>query len=187
VVSINRKHNGGDTNYEWWNKVNSDYMRVYVPKGAELLEVEGQTREINDDVLDYQSLNYEVDTDVRNEESQMKIDDKTGTRVYIENDKTVFANWVYVSPKEEVTIKYKYKLPFKFSGDIRSYSLLAQKQSGSLGSDFDLIINYPKDWRVEWKNEGLGDCDLTDKNFDRICFLGDLKTDKFIGSVFTDK
>ncbi|HBR71357.1 MAG TPA: hypothetical protein DEA27_00930, partial [Candidatus Moranbacteria bacterium] len=47
TVAITRKHNGGNTDYEWWNKVNANYMRVYVPRGSQLLEVEGQTREIN--------------------------------------------------------------------------------------------------------------------------------------------
>jgi len=187
TVTIKRKHNGGATNYEWWNKVNSDYMRVYVPKGAELLEVDGQTREINEDVVDYNSLNFERDQDVENEESQMKVDNKTGTRVYVEGDKTVFANWVYVSPQEEVVVKYKYKLPFKFTGDIRSYSLMAQKQSGSIGSGFDLDINYPKDWKAEWQSEGVNNCESTDKNLLRVCLRDNLKTDKFIGSVFVNK
>lgn len=187
TVTINRKHLGGDTPYEWWNKVNANYVRVYVPNGSELLEVEGQTREINDDVVDYQSLNFERDADVEREEKEMKIDSKTGTRVYTEGGKTVFANWVYVSPKEEVNLKYRYKLPFKFSGDIRSYSLLTQKQSGSLGSGFDLTINYPKNWKEEWKSDELGECDLQDENFNQFCFSDKLKTDKFIGSVFVDK
>lgn len=187
TVTIKRRHNGGATDYEWWNKVNSDYMRVYVPKGAELLEVEGQTREINEDVLDYNSLNFERDPDVEIEESQMKIDSKTGTRVYTEGDKTVFANWVYVSPQEEVIVKYKYKLPFKFSGDIRAYSLLAQKQSGSMGSGFDLDINYPKNWKVQWQSDGINNCNSEDKNLIKICLRDNLKTDKFAGAVFLDK
>jgi hypothetical protein len=187
TVAINRKHLGGNTDYEWWNKVNADYMRVYVPEGAELLAVEGQTREINEDVVDYQSLNYEFDPDVKDEEARMRIDSKTGTRVYNEKGKTVFANWVYVSPQEEVTIKYRYKLPFKYDGEIKSYSLLTQKQSGSLGSEFELSFNYPKDWSLNWQNEELQDCNSEEDNMKKICFSGDLKTDKFLGAVFSEK
>lgn len=187
TVAINRKHLGGNTDYEWWNKVSADYMRVYVPEGAELLAVEGQTREINEDVVDYQSLNYEFDPDVKNEESRMRIDSKTGTRVYNEKGKTVFANWVYVSPQEEVTIKYRYKLPFKYDGEIKSYSLLTQKQSGSLGSEFELSFNYPKDWSLNWQNEEFQDCNSEEDNMKKICFSGDLKTDKFLGAVFSEK
>ncbi len=162
-------------------------MRVYVPEGAELLAVEGQTREINEDVVDYQSLNYEFDPDVKDEEARMRIDSKTGTRVYNEKGKTVFANWVYVSPQEEVTIKYRYKLPFKYDGEIKSYSLLTQKQSGSLGSEFELSFNYPKDWSLNWQNEELQDCNSEEDNMKKICFSGDLKTDKFLGAVFSEK
>lgn len=187
TVTIKRRHNGGGKNYEWWNKVNANYMRVYVPKGSELLEVEGQTREVNEDVVDYDSLSFERDEDIVREESGMKIDTETGTRVYVEGDKTVFANWAYVSPQEEVIVKYKYKLPYKFSGDIRSYSLLIQKQSGSIGSGLDMKIKYPNKWKLEWKNEGVESCQSDDRNFSQICLNSDLKTDKFIGSVFLDK
>jgi len=185
-VTINRKHNGGDTQYEWWNKVNSDYMRVYVPEGSQLLSVDGQTREINEDVVDYDVLGFERDEDVKNEEDQMKIDDETGVRIYTQNDKTVFAAWAYVSPQEEVTVKYKYKLPFKFSGDIKSYSLLAQKQSGSIGSGYEISISYPKKWNLEWRNDEFENCNSDNDNMNKICFSGNLASDKFLGSVFAE-
>ena len=41
------------------------------------------------------------------------IDEESGTKIYGENRKTVFANWVYVSPGETVELKYKYLLPFQ--------------------------------------------------------------------------
>ncbi|MFZ2153801.1 MAG: DUF4012 domain-containing protein [Candidatus Moraniibacteriota bacterium] len=187
TVSITRKHKGGNTQFEWWNKVNADYMRVYVPRGSVLLQVDGQTREINEDVVDYASLNFEKDTDVENEESQMKIDEGTGTRIYNELDKTVFANWVYVSPQEEVTIKYKYKLPFKLdeTSEVNAYSLLTQKQSGSWGSGLDIALNYPKEWKAEWQNTGLSSCVGENQEFSSICFADNLKTDKFMGLVFS--
>ncbi|HHD92065.1 MAG TPA: DUF4012 domain-containing protein, partial [Candidatus Portnoybacteria bacterium] len=40
TLIITRKHNGGDSPYVWWNKVNADYMRVYVPKGSRLISAE---------------------------------------------------------------------------------------------------------------------------------------------------
>ncbi len=186
TVVITRKHNGGNTQFKWWNKVNSNYLRVYVPQGSTLLEVEGQTREISSDVLDYKSLNFEEDIDVKNEESKMQIDEKTGTRIYNEAGKTVFANWIYVSPQEEVTVKYKYLLPFKIdkNKEASSYSLLSQKQSGSLGSEFNFSLNYPKNWSEKWKNDKLKDCSLSDKNYITVCLNDNLKTDKFLGIVF---
>lgn len=189
TVSIIRKHNGGNSQYQWWNKVNANYMRVYVPQGSTLIEVEGQTREINNDVVDYKSLNFEEDFDVKKEESQMQIDEKTGTRIYNEAGKTVFANWVYVSPQEETTITYKYIVPFKIdkNKEANSYSLLNQKQSGSIGSEFKFLLNYPRVWKEKWKSEKLKDCSLDENEYVSLCFDGDLKTDKFSGVVLGNK
>ena len=53
TVTITRKHNGGNEEYDWWNKVNADCMRVYVPEGSEFLEASGQTREFISPPLDY--------------------------------------------------------------------------------------------------------------------------------------
>ncbi|NTV41309.1 MAG: DUF4012 domain-containing protein, partial [Candidatus Moranbacteria bacterium] len=141
TVKISRRHNGGNSQYEWLNKVNADYMRIYVPKGSSLIEVSGQTREINNPPLDYDSLGFKRDLEVQKEEKSINIDKNSGTRIYEENEKTVFANWVYVSPQETVTITYKYLLPFRLfqlnvnnSKQVDSYSLIVQKQSGSVGS-----------------------------------------------------
>lgn len=157
TVTITRKHTGGNFEYEWFNKVNANYMRVYVPQGSKLLEVSGQTRETNNPPLDYDGLGFKRDADVQAEEKNMTIDPESGTRVYNEKDKTVFANWVYVSPQEEVTITYKYLLPFSLfkvlvekERQLDSYSLVVQKQSGSLGSSFVSHISYPADYEIKW-------------------------------------
>ena len=156
TVKIKRTHMGGNTPYEWWNKVNCDYMRVYVPQGSQLIEASGYTRETVVSPLDYDRLGFRRDADVEKEEQAMQIDKQTGTRIYNESGKTVFANWTYVSPGETVEIEYKYLLPFKvqllpdrdFSG---SYSLYAQKQSGSVGSEFSFSLKCPAEYRVFWK------------------------------------
>jgi hypothetical protein len=153
TVTITRKHNGGNQNYEWWNKVNADYMRVYVPSGSELIGVEGQTREVVEPSIDYKALGFRTDPDIEKEEASVRVDKNSGTRVYEDSGKTVFANWVYVSPKEEVKIKYTYRLPFKLQFDAEnhpadSYSLLVQKQSGSLGSEFSSRLIFPASYEI---------------------------------------
>ncbi len=154
-VTISRHHKGGDTDYEWWNKVNADYMRVYVPKGSRLVSAEGNTREFNAPPLDYSALGFKRDPRLYAEEESMHIDEASGTRVYEDEDKTVFANWVYVSPKETATITYTYVLPFQISFSREklsdSYSLLAQKQSGSAGSVLVSRITYPEEYASLWK------------------------------------
>ena len=187
TVTITRKHRGGNTDYEWWNKVNSDYMRVYVPKGSELISASGQTREFNEPRLVYDKLGFQIDTDVAKEEKYMKIDPNSGTRIYDENNKTVFANWVYVSPHEQVTVIYKYKLPFKVNPSVEGeggYSFLMQKQSGSTHSKLIAEIEFPFRWGTTWLHP-------EDMNFDKennkFIYRRNLDTDQFVGVVFKEK
>ncbi len=186
TVTITRKHSGGNSEYDWLNKVNADYMRVYVPLGSKLLEVSGQTREIDKEPLDYTALGFKRDSDVQNEEQSMVIDPESGTKIYQEAGKTVFANWTYVSPQETMTITYKYLLPFTLfkitvneNEQADSYSLVAQKQSGSIGSTFSSDIKYPKNYEIKWNfpSGNLGS-DNEIKNVTK------LNIDRFFGAVF---
>lgn len=43
TVKIFRYHQGGKTKYEWWNTPNVDYLRIYVPLGAKLINDDGNT------------------------------------------------------------------------------------------------------------------------------------------------
>lgn len=173
TVTITRAHHGGKEKYEWYNGVNCDWMRVYVPKGSELLHAEGYTREVDSPPLDYAKLGFVEDEMVVTEESGTNTDPYTGTRVYEDSGKTVFANWTYVSPGETLTVKYSYLLPFKLSFNnlkkpADTYSLLVQKQAGDENSwinsqvtgldSFDSIYSYPDelslpDWKIDEKFE----------------------------------
>jgi hypothetical protein len=184
TVTITRHHNGGNTGFSWWDKVNANYMRVYVPQGSKLLEAEGQINELVNPPLDYDALGFKRDGDVQKEEENMTIDEKTGTRISEESGKTVFGNWTYVSPQETTVIKYKYLLPFKVVPDSQekladAYSLLAQKQSGSIGSALESEIDYPRSYKSIWNYPA----DQTDEN-GAIKTSTDLKNDKFIGVAF---
>jgi len=180
TVQIKRMHNGGKTGFPWWDAVNSDYMRIYVPQGSELLSVEGQTREINTERLDYDTLGYERDRDVEIEENNMHIDEETGTRIYDEYNKTVFANWVYVSPQESVTVTYEYRLPFLTDfdndkdGEFGSYAILFQKQSGSENSSVESNIVLDDDFSQVWNSNDSDDLKMQNN----------LKIDRYHGTVF---
>lgn len=180
-VTITRKHNGGNEKYDWWNKVNGNWMRVYVPEGSKLLEASGQTREFVSPPLDYQSLQFKKDPQVQSIEEATKIDEASGTRIYVENRKTVFANWIYVSPGETTVLKYKYQLPFKLSFDdlhhpADSFSVLYQKQSGSPGSDLSSEVSFPNNYRVIWKYP-----DSSEISGNKMTLKTKLETDKFVG------
>lgn len=180
-IKVKRVHNGGHSDYEWWNKVNCDYMRIYVPKGSRLLSVKGQTREFNQSPLDYDNLNFRRDPNVEQEEQLMEIDSETGTRIYDQDNKTVFANWVYVSPGETVEIEYEYVLPFgidteKNKDRTDSYSILFQKQTGSVGSQIKSTVNLSKDLNVLWKYP-----ETIEASDSKINFSSVLSQDRFLG------
>jgi hypothetical protein len=181
TVRITRTHKGGDTPYEWWNKVNADYLRVYVPEGSELLSASGMTWEFPEPPLDYERLGFRRDETVQAIEGSETVDEKTGTRIGRESGKTVFGNWVYVSPGESVTVEYRYKLPFSVrpeGGKEASFSVLYQKQAGTPGSALTSTIRYPEGTESVWQTGG----NLVP--YDRILTLKDaLTTDKFSGLV----
>lgn len=188
TLSITRKHTGGDTPYEWWNKVNADYMRVYVPLGSELLSAEGMTPEFPEAPLDYDALGFRRDPDVEHEESAIKIDQSSGTRVGEEFNKTVFGNWVYVSPGESVTVTYRYRLPFKLPITVltdqppTSFSVLYQKQAGTQGVQLSSQIEYPSTWQPIWQSPE----NLVTYGRD-LSLEARLDTNLFLGSVFDTK
>jgi len=181
TLTIIREHQGGHLQYDWWNRVNANYLRVYLPLGSQLLSAKGQTVEIYQPPIDYQEQGFKTDSLVDSIESKMVIDQKTGTHIFEENNKTVFGNWVYVSPGETVTLTYQYKLPFKI--DLTkltdSYSLLVQKQAGSLGSQFSHQLEFQTDWQVSWQYPEQGNLESGNWQMET-----DLSLDRFLGVTF---
>ncbi len=181
TVKITRAHHGGQSQYDWYNRVNADYLRVYVPLGSKLLSAQGQTLEAYSAPVDYQKLGFQADSDVAAQEQNMTIDSNSGTQIFSESGKTVFANWAYVSPAETVEITYQYLLPFKLNlaTDNFSWSLLAQKQSGSTSSGFESILQLPREFKINWQYPAN-----LQISGSQIKFSGDLQTDEFYGMVF---
>jgi len=60
-----------------------------------------------------------------------------------------------------------------------SYSLLVQKQLGSLGSVFKHKLKFSENWEVSWQYP-----DNLNFNSGVIDFNSDLKKDKFLGVTF---
>lgn len=131
TVTIRRTHRGGATPYFFWNQVNAEWLRVYVPKGSELISVEGATRSELADPIDYDAAGFRRDPDVVAHEATERIDPASGTVISEEAHKTVFGNWVFVSPGRSVEVRYRYRLPWKISSNNNRYTLLWQKQPGT--------------------------------------------------------
>lgn len=140
TLTIKKRHIGGNSKYDYYNKVNADYLRVYVPKGAMLIDATGHTIENNRPPIDYKAEGFREDGDVAKIESSLMTDQKTGTQIFEESGKTVFANWVFVSPQKDIEVVYKYRLSKKVNlGE--GYQMIFQKQSGN---------NMKLDWQIDF-------------------------------------
>lgn len=152
---------------------NLSYLRIYVPLGSQLISNIG----FNYKNIDYPNdMNYEIDDDVYNWEKDSVIDNLTGTNIGQESGKTYFGNWMSLDGGESKTVKLVYKLPFKIS-DIDRYSLLAQKQIGSVDSKLSWTFNFPG-YQIAWKN-----FDANTLNTDNLASDIIIDKDYFLGMV----
>lgn len=153
-VIIKREHTAGKGE-EFTGVRNIDYMRIYVPLGAELLEVSGFNKP-DISLFEQPDPSWKIDPDLI-KENQAIIHQASNTKIYNENNKTVFANWSQIDPGETIEIHLKYKLPFNIyknngiasnnyfdrligwldrlanvpNNNVNPYSLLVQKQAGA--------------------------------------------------------
>lgn len=167
TVSLTRQHNG-ELGKLFEGDNNVDYVRFYVPSGAELISATGFN--FNPDYLFKYSASQDgmtVDKTLAAVETNVSLDEATGTRVSSEFGKTVFGNWLQVAPGQEKTVTIKYKLPFQFGAaksdnkikqwiaalfgkdDEAKYSLIVDKQSGMDAVDFESELILPLSYKIQ--------------------------------------
>jgi hypothetical protein len=131
---------------------NVDWLRIYVPQGSELIEAHGFNPPAQE-YFEQPDQSWQFDPQLAQEDRDYQLDRVSGTKIYREFGKTVFANWSMIDPQETKRLYLKYRLPFKakkiikpdFSEDLASflgvegktvlsYGLLLQKQPGSINS-----------------------------------------------------
>ncbi len=181
TVLITREH-GGVGNEQYFDEPNIDYVRMYVPEGAELLDAGGFVYPDEASFLVPPTW-YEDDPDVVKIERDEQVHVETGTRITSEFGKTTFGNWIVTMPGEETNLYFTYQLPFNIfeTGDVRitqdqghitsllhkakgqkdlsRYSVVLQKQSGAQ-SDISHTIIYPDGWIPVWQS-GTKDMDIS--------------------------
>ncbi|HRY36592.1 MAG TPA: DUF4012 domain-containing protein [Candidatus Magasanikbacteria bacterium] len=168
-VTITRNHEG-QSGQKFYGQTNIDYIRIYVPEGAELISAQGFTWP-DEKYFRAPAKGAVKDTDLLSLEQEIGFDQISGTRITKEFNKTVFGNWIITEPGAVNTIQFIYRLPFKaFSKEktddkkslssllmqnkyISQYQLLVQKQSGCR-STFESQVIYPAGWESTW-NDGL--------------------------------
>ncbi len=178
VTTVIKRTHTGQAEEQFSGSPNVNYLRVYVPKGTELLEAGGF--QYPPDAAFKTPESYAVDDeDLMKREHPKKYDDASGTLINESFDKTVFENWVMTAPGETSEVYFVYELPFnvlahaqqKAQTDVKdqlietvavkasTYSVIVQKQSG-VESDFESTIIYPSGWKPTWRSSDYMDLAL---------------------------
>lgn len=144
TLRIVRKHEG--VKGEKFSGVkNLDWLRVYVPLGAKLIEAKGFWPP-DESLFEKPDPSWRHDPDLAASEENFIRDSISWTKTYNEEDKTVFANWVQVDPGMSVEVVIRYELPFRLlsgTGVESTYSLLIEKQPGAKESQYSSLLKLP--------------------------------------------
>jgi hypothetical protein len=150
---------------------NVDWLRIYVPSGSELISSSGF---ISPDSSYFEKPDpaWETNEFIANTEDLAITEADTGTKIYQENGKTVFANWLMLDPGNSATVTFKYKLPFNLwqqeqktdflsrlnnwlnssANNFYNYSLLLQKQPGAENESFVTELKLPSFTKLIWNS-----------------------------------
>ncbi|MFH1252982.1 MAG: DUF4012 domain-containing protein [Candidatus Uhrbacteria bacterium] len=164
TLTITRNHQGfSGAMFTGVNNV--DYLRVYVPKGSQLISATGFS--IPDaSLFEIPDENWEVNHEISAIEETTTVDETSGTMIAEENGKTSFGNWVQTKPGESSVVTFVYELPFSLRQEknnflqtvkntlglkpTTAYSLLTQKQSGILNRETTVSLSVPENWQTIW-------------------------------------
>jgi len=177
-LTVRRKHNGGNSKYWWYNRKNTDYVKIYVPAGAEIVSSSGGTRR-TPDAPDYKTLGFSEDQNIAAVEKYAKSFGPLD--VFEETGKTVFGTWLITNAGSSKELKISYKLPLKidFNNDAGKYNLYWQKQPGTkISANFSASV--PSDWQIIWDNASAGSAQASDLEQSFA-----LDKDKVIGYIFS--
>lgn len=147
TVRITRTHRGNPDNPQEQIR-NLDYVRVYAPQGSRFLDAVGTTT-IDQSLLLAPHKDALPDKDLDAVESKAIIDEESGTRIWDEFGKTVFANWIQTNLGATQVTTFRYQLPIRLTGEDASYSLLVEKQPGHPGQRFRAIFAMPTEWQLQ--------------------------------------
>lgn len=177
---------------------NVDWLRVYVPLGSELLAASGFK------APDLKYFEKPDPTWTKNEfisqtEDLAITEPSSGTKIYQENGKTVYANWLMLDPGNSATITLQYKLPFNIwqtetksdfyrrlnkwlnplNNEAYPYSLLVQKQPGAEGETITTELKLPKFARPVWSSQ--------ESDLDNLKNNWQLNADQFYSVLIANK
>lgn len=201
TLRVTRTHQGtpGDV---FTGVTNVDYMRVYVPEGAELISAQGFDQNVEQN-LHVPPPGSMQDSDLASTEDKALRDETSGTRIIKEFSKTVFGNWVVLPVGETRTVELRYKLPLHLwasgsttdwlsrllgskSDQYSMYQLYIQPQPGTVDRQVTHELLLPTGASVTWKQGNVGQeinqTESVTPNFSTI-----LDQDKTYGAIISHK
>jgi len=210
TVTLTRNHNGNIEDY-FEGHTNSDYVRFYVPAESKLIGAFGFDGIPNNRSIQIAANPDDIESDpfISKIERDIIIDPISNTRITNEFNKTVFGNWINVSPGESKTAKIVYMLPFKLEPPAKVeysnldlvkqyffnqkpqpepnsyvYTLAIQKQAGSNNTSIHSRLVTDSSWRF-YDYLPKNDYISIDNNY--IDFNTYLNTDYIYGAVIVPK
>lgn len=151
-LTISRVHNGGDSQYGFYNRDNSAYIKVFAPAGAVLTGVQGQSITNYKPLIQYGDFGFKKDPDLERLEAGVA-HPYAGVDVFQESGKTVFGFWLVVKPHDKKTVSLSYTVPAGSAAD--GYHLYWQKQSGTDHDQISFSFKLPDDKQALSRSEGL--------------------------------
>lgn len=213
-LEISREHTGSK-NEPFSGVRNVDWMRIYVPAGSELLDARGFSSP-NTAYFSTPDPSWKNDPDLANEDLNAQTEPNSGTKIYTEAGKTVFANWSMTDPGQTSNLSISYRLPFKLAASekpaddglvsklntlitadqkpILPFGLLVQKQSGAKPSEFfsqlKLSTSNSQSYQLLWSSATTAN-QTTDSKFttdnNGWSINSSLTNDKYFGIVLEQK
>ena len=181
TLTIDKTHQGsrGDP---FTGMRNNSYLRVYVPAGAVFLGAEGFAEPNG---AEYEPVDgaFTIDADLLAIEGKHQRDPVSGVDTYQEAGKTVFAHWLSVEPGERKSATLRYRLPFTLAQASNAYTLLVQKQPGTIGDHLISIVQMPSGKTLA-RTYPLAEDPRLKIAESSVTFTDQLVTDKFYGVVF---
>ncbi|MCC6639447.1 DUF4012 domain-containing protein [Candidatus Falkowbacteria bacterium] len=145
TLTITRTHTG-DPTHPLEGVKHNDYLRIYVPLGSKFISAQG--------FEPIEGRQSEVVTTLPTElaviESTATLDQVTQTKIYQEDNRTVFANWIQTDAGETQTIQIIYDTYIESLGDSSAYSLYVQKQAGKQPTPYYTTIDMPRKQEIVW-------------------------------------
>ncbi|MCR4260802.1 MAG: DUF4012 domain-containing protein [Candidatus Colwellbacteria bacterium] len=153
-LTVTRLHKGQNETDPWYNHLNQNFFKIFVPLNSVLIRLEGgESKEIIPK-LNYAISGYETDPDVAEIENTLLLFQPFSggyAEQYIESGKRVFATWFNVSPGESGILKVQYSPPSVSINGGQVFTFVLDKQSGS-EMDFEYAIVAPAGYY--WSESG---------------------------------